>query len=191
MIKKNNFILLSILFYFFFIEYSEANFQQKLIDKYQSVFSLSFEFTQKIGDKIEIGNCRIKYPLLMNCEYPEKKKSIIANGKKIAIVKKRYKKIYYYPLKKTPLFFLLNKKNILNVIKNSEPIFKNSNSVQYKITDENSNNLNIFFDKNSLDLLGWETVDAYNNEVSFLIKNIKTNTIIDNELFKIPAEEDL
>ena len=46
-------------------------------------------------------------------------------------------------------------------------------------------------DKNSLDLLGWETVDAYNNEVSFLIKNIKTNTIIDNELFKIPAEEDL
>ena len=50
----------------------------------------------------------------MKCEYPKKKKSIIVNGKKFAIIKRRYKKIYYYPLKKTPLFYLLKKENILN-----------------------------------------------------------------------------
>ena len=58
----------------------------------------------------------------MKCEYPKKKKSVIANGKKFAIIKKRYKKIYYYPLNKTPLFYLLNKENILNVIENYKPI---------------------------------------------------------------------
>ena len=53
--------------------------------------------TQKIGDKVEFGSCYIKYPLFMKCDYPKKKKSIIANGKKFVIIKRRYKKIYHYP----------------------------------------------------------------------------------------------
>lgn len=189
--KKFNFILLTVLFYLFFTGYSQANFQEKLINKYKIINTLSFDFTQIIGDKVELGNCYIKYPLLMKCEYPKKKKSIITNGKKLAIVKKRYKKIYYYPLKKTPLFYLLNKENILNVIKNYEPVLINSNVIEYELTDTNSNKVNIFFDKNSLELSGWKTIDAYSNEVNFLITNIKTNISIKNEIFKIPNEEDL
>jgi len=50
---------------------------------------------------------------------------------------------------------------------------------------------NRFFDKNSLEFKGWETKDAYSNNVSFIISNLKTNKIIDNEFFKIPKEEDL
>ena len=188
--KKIFFSFLITILYFFFDGHSYANFQEKLIDKYQATNTLYFEFTQKIGDKIEFGNCHIKYPLLMLCEYPKKKKSIIANGKKLVIVKKRYKKIYTYPLKKTPLFYLLNKKNILNVIKNYEPILK-TNEIEYELVDNNSNKINIFFDKNSLDLLGWKTTDAYSNEVKFLIKNTKTNKFIEDKIFKIPREEDL
>ena len=104
--KKINLTLLTIFFYSFFINHSQANFHDQLINKYKTINTLSFDFTQRIGDKVELGNCYIKYPLLMKCEYPKKKKSIIANGKKFAIVKRRYKKIYYYPLKKTPLFYL-------------------------------------------------------------------------------------
>ena len=113
--KKINLSLLTIFFCLFSINYSQANFQEQLINKYKTINTLSFDFTQRIGDKVELGNCYIKYPLLMKCEYPKKKKSIIANGKTFAIVKRRYKKIYYYPLKKTPLFYLLNKENILNI----------------------------------------------------------------------------
>ena len=127
----------------------------------------------------------------MKCVYPKKKKSIIANGKKFAIVKKRYKKIYRYPLKKTPLFYLLNKENILNVIQNHKPILINSNIIEYELTDNNLNKINIFFDKNSLELAGWKTTDAYANEVNFLLRNIKTNIPINNKIFKIPKEEDL
>ena len=127
----------------------------------------------------------------MKCYYPKKKKSIISNGKRFVIVKKRYKKIYSYPLKKTPLFYLLDKKNILNVIQNYDPTFTSSDLIKYELTDNNLNKLNIFFDKNSLNLLGWKTIDAYANEVSFLIRNIETNILIKEDFFKIPREEDL
>ena len=183
--------LLAIFFYFFLLNISQANFQEQLINKYKEINTLSFDFTQKIGDKIEIGNCYIKYPLLMKCEYPKKKKIIIANGKTLAIVKNRYKKIYQYPLKKTALFYILNKENILNIIQNYEPTNMNNDVIEYELTDSNSNKINIFFDKNSLLLSGWKTIDAYSNEVNFLIKNIETNIFVENKIFKIPKEEDL
>ena len=189
--KKINFVLLTILSYLFFTSISLANFQENLINKYKKINTLSFDFTQIVGDKTEFGNCYIKYPLLMKCEYPKKKKSIIANNKRFAVIKRRHKKIYQYSLKKTPLFFLLNKENILNIIKNYEPTLTNLDQIEYKLSDNNSNEISIFFDKNSLELLGWKTIDSYSNQVDFLIKNIKTNVLIENKIFKIPKEEDL
>ena len=127
----------------------------------------------------------------MKCEYPKKKKSIIANGKKFVIIKRKYKKIYYYPLKKTPLFYLLKKESILNLIKNYKPSNIDQNLIIYEVVENNSNKLKIFFDKNSLELSGWKTTDAYSNEVSFLIRNIEKNMPVEDEIFKIPKEEDL
>jgi len=191
LVKKINFYLVTIIFYILFSVNSHANFQEKLINKYKTINTFSFDFIQRIGDKVESGNCHIKYPLLMKCEYPKKKKIIIANGKKFAVIKKRYKKIYYYPLKKTPLFYLLNKENILNLIQNYKPILVDKEYIEYELTDNNFNTLNIFFDKNSLELSGWRTIDAYSNEVDFLIKNIEINVFIKKNFFVIPKEEDL
>ena len=191
MIKKLNITFLTFVFYISLTNYAQSNIQENLINKYKSINTLHFNFTQKIGEKIEFGNCFIKYPLLMKCDYPKKKKSIISNGKKIAIVKRRYKKIYTYPLKKKPLFYILNKKNILNIIENYQPAHIDSKLIQYELVDEKENKINIFFDKNSLDLAGWKTIDAYSNEVSFLLRNIESNISIKNEIFKIPKEKDL
>ena len=189
--KKLNIIFFTFFFTFFNINFSQANFQEELINKYKTINTLSFDFIQRIGDKVESGNCHIKYPLLMKCEYPKKKKIIIVNGKKFAIIKKRYKKIYYYPLKKTPLLYLLNKENILNLIQNYKPILVDKEYIEYELIDNNFNTLNIFFDKNSLELSGWKTIDAYSNEVDFLIKNIEINVFIKKNFFVIPKEEDL
>ncbi len=52
--------LLAIFFYFFLLNISQANFQEQLINKYKEINTLSFDFTQKIGDKIEIGNSSVK-----------------------------------------------------------------------------------------------------------------------------------
>ncbi len=189
--KKFNLALLVILLFLTSTNYLNADFEKNFLNKYQTADTLSFDFSQKIGDKTEFGNCYIKYPLLMKCEYPKKKKIIIANGKKFAVIKKRYKKIYSYPLKKTPLFYLLKKENIVDLVKNYKPSKINTSLIEYELLDNNSNKLKIFFDKNSYELLGWTTVDAYSNEVIFSIKNIKFNIPIKDKIFKIPREEEL
>ena len=189
--KKNNLIFTTLFFFIFYNSYALANFEKKLIENFKLINTLSFDFTQKIGDKTEFGSCYIKYPLLIRCEYPKKKKNIISNGKKFAIVKKRYKKIYFYPLKKTPLFFLLKKENFVNLVNNYNSIEVEPNILEYEVVDDNENKIKIFFDKKSTELLGWKTIDAYSNEVSFLIRNIKKNILIENSFFQIPNEEDL
>ena len=85
------------------------------------------------------------------------------------------------------------KENILNLVQNYEPIIIDSYILKYELIENNLNKLKVFvfFDKNSLELSGWKTTDAYSNEVSFLIRNIKTNILIKNKIFKIPKEEDL
>ena len=127
----------------------------------------------------------------MRCEYPEKEKIIVTNGKILAVVKNKYKKVYYYPLEKTPLYFILNKDNLLNLVENHEPIYSDSNINEYELIDANFNAVNIFFDKKSIELLGWKSLDAYSNNVDFLIKDVEINISIENKIFKIPMEGDL
>jgi len=189
--KKTNFTLFTTIIFLFLIQNVEANFQQKFIEKYKNIETLSFDFKQKIGDEVEFGSCLIKYPMLMRCEYPKKNKSIISNGIKFAVVKTKRKKVHNYSLKKTPLFYLLKKENILSLVKNYEPIKIESNVVEYEIIDNNSVQINIFFDNNSLELLGWKTTDVYSNAVNFIIRNLKENILIDDKNFEIPKEEDL
>jgi len=192
LLKKFNLIFQTLFFYLFSVSISYADLQEKLINKVETTKTLSFNFKQKIAEREEIGNCYIKYPLLMKCNYQNlKKKSIISNGKTVAIIKKKYKKIYYYPIKTTPLFFILNKEKILNLLTNHKPTRITSDIIEYELIEKNSNKLKIFFDKNSLEFRGWETKDAYSNKVSFSISNSKTNILISNEFFKIPKEEDL
>ena len=89
------------------------------------------------------------------------------------------------------MLYLLNKENILNLIQNYKPILVDKEYIEYELIDNNFNTLNIFFDKNSLELSGWKTIDAYSNEVDFLIKNIEINVFIKKNFFVIPKEEDL
>ena len=90
MIKKSFFLLNVFFIYFFFTGVSSADLQTDLINKLTAIRTLSFDFKQKIADKEEIGNCFIKYPLLMKCNYKNlKQKTIISNGKTVAIIKKK------------------------------------------------------------------------------------------------------
>ena len=67
-----------------------ADLQKNLINKLTATQTLTFDFKQKIADKEEIGNCYVKYPLRMKCNYKNSKgKTIISNGKTVAIIKKK------------------------------------------------------------------------------------------------------
>ncbi len=192
MIKKNFLLLKIIIFFLLFLnKQAYAEFENELIKKIQNTNTLTFQFNQKINDKIQKGKCIIKYPKLMRCDYEDAyKKRLISNGKTLAIIQRRYKKIFYYPLKTTPLYFILDKEYLIKFIKTSRGQILNNLLIKYEII-ENNNKLSIFFDKESLNLKGWKTVDMYKNDVDFSISNLKINLPIEKKLFKIPTQENL
>jgi len=191
-LKKSFFLTNIFLIYLFSTNISLADVQKKLINKLTGTKTLSFNFNQKISDQEEIGNCFIKYPLLMKCNYQDfKQKTIISNGKTVAVIKKKYKKIYYYPIKTTPLFFILQKNKIINLIRKNPPLKIDSDFIIFQFVDKKENKIKIIFDKKTLDLKGWETQDIYSNNVSFEISSLKINNQIIDDFFKIPREEDL
>ena len=192
MIKKLFFLLKIFFLYLLFINIALADLQKNLINKLTVIQTLTFDFKQKIEDKEEVGSCFIKYPLLMKCNYENlKEKTIISNGKTVAIIKKKYKKIYLYPIKSTPLSFILEKEKIIDLIRKTNPTEINSNLIGFIFVGKKTNKIKILFDKNSLELKGWETKDAYSNKVSFEINNLKVNNQIIDDFFKIPQEKDL
>tara|TARA_X000000368_G_C22669250_1_gene553198 strand:+ start:17 stop:592 length:576 start_codon:yes stop_codon:yes gene_type:complete len=169
-----------------------ADLKKKLINQITSTQTLSFDFVQQIADNKEEGICLIKYPLLMRCDYQDLKgKTVISNGKTVAVIKKKYKKIYFYPIKTTPLFILLKKEKILNLIREVEPVMLGSNFVEFTLNDKKINELKVIFDKDTLKIKGWKTKDMYSNNVIFTINNLEINNKLSDDLFKIPKEKDL
>ena len=135
--KKLIFLFQIIFIYIIFVSISFADLQKKLINKITATKTLSFNFKQKIAEKVEFGNCYIKYPLLMKCIYQNlKQKSVISNGRTVAIIKKKYKKIYYYPIKTTPLFIILKKEKILHVIRNNKPTKIDSSIIEFELIEK-------------------------------------------------------
>ena len=128
----------------------------------------------------------------MKCNYKNlKQKTIISNGSTVAVIKKKYKKIYYYPIKSTPLFFILKKEKILNLVRKSKPKEINSNLIKFVFINKKKVKIEIMFDKNTLEFKGWRTKDIYSNNVNFIVSNLEINNQIVDDFFKIPNENDL
>ena len=160
--------------------------KEKIINNFNKINNISFEFQQKIADKIESGKCYIKYPKLIYCLYNNKdKKEMVSNGRALVIKNNRYNKTYIYPLKKTPLEYILDKEFILNKIKNLEPKI-NNNTIEFLITTKKKL-ISVLFNSNTYDLAGWKTVDIYQKKVIFQINNLKKNINIDENRFKLPS----
>jgi len=192
LLKKIIFFSKITIIYLFAITASLADLQKNIINKLILTKTMSFDFQQKVEEKEEQGICFIKYPLLMKCKYKSTKgKILISNGKSIAIIKKKYKKIYRYPIKSTPLFIILDKDKVLNLIKNTQPSKIDSNTIEFEFVDKKLNRLIILFNSKTLEFKGWKTVDAYSNNVSFVISNTKINNQIVDSFFIIPKEKDL
>ena len=182
LIKK---ILFFLILFTFFSQKSFSLPKEKIINNFNKINNISFEFQQKIADKIEVGKCYIKYPKLIYCLYDNKnKKEMVSNGRSLVIKNNRYNKTYIYPLKTTPLEYILDKEFILNKIKNLEPKI-NNNTIEFLIATKKKL-ISIFFNSKTYDLAGWKTIDIYQKEVVFQIKNLEKNINIDEKRFKLP-----
>ena len=175
-----------IIFFFIIIENTNANNKENIINNLKNTKNLNFEFEQNINGKIENGNCIIEYPKKIFCEYSNSlNKVLVSNGKSLVI--KTITSYYRYPLKKTALNFILDKNFLINKIYILEEKIIDNSYINYKL-NENDNEINIFFDNQTFNLVGWQTKDLYQNLNITFLSSIKINELINKDLFKLPLQ---
>jgi outer membrane lipoprotein-sorting protein len=177
---------LFIIFFSILITDTNANNREKILENLQNTKNLNFQFEQNINGKIESGNCTIEYPKKIFCTYSKSNNKILVSNGKSLIIKTR-SSYYRYPLKKTPLNIILNKKFLINKIQKLEESTVDDTYINYTII-ENDNKINIFFDNQTFNLVGWQTKDIYQNlNITFLSSIIK-NQVLAKNLFKLPFQ---
>ena len=180
---------LYIFFLIFFVTNSNGNNKEKIINNLKNTKNVNFEFEQNINKKIENGNCVIKYPKKIYCEYNNvNKKIIVSNGKSLVIKNRNSGTFYLYPLEKTPLKFLLDKKYLIKKMRILKSRNINEKYINFKLL-ENNNEINIFFSKETLNLIGWQIEDIYQNLTITFISSIKINEKINDDIFILPKKD--
>ena len=177
---------LTIFFLYIFISNCNAEIKNKIIQNLINTNNLDFKFEQNINGKIENGNCTIEYPKKIFCEYARSNNKILVSNGKSLVIKTRVS-YYWYPLKKTSLYFILDKKFLIDKIKNLNGRMIDNNLVNYTIIDKD-NEINLFFDSQTYDLIGWQNTDIYQNFNITFLSSIRKNRILPKNLFKIPSQ---
>ena len=164
----------------------KASTKDEIIINFKKIKNISFDFKQTVDGKMEEGTCTIQYPKKIYCNYNNfKKKIIVSNGKSLVIKNQTTNQSFIYPLKKTPLNLLLDKDFLLSEIINSEEKIVNDKYYNFSLKNKD-HKINIFFDKDSNELVGWQTEDLYQNLAVTYIYNIKKNSKIDKKIFRLP-----
>ena len=179
----NRFIFLFLLFS---ITEASANIKEKIIQNLKATNNLTFNFEQNINGKTENGHCALSYPQKIFCKYNLKNnKVLVSNGKSIVI--KTQSSYYLYPLERTPLNLILNKKFLIKKIKNLDERILDNKFVNFKFSEADFE-VNIFFDYNTFDLIGWQTKDIYQNLSITFLDSVKKNQKLNSDLFVLPQQ---
>ena len=175
-----------IFFLFVSASISNAEIKDKIVQNLKNTENLDFKFEQNINGKIENGNCTIQYPKKIFCEYARSNNKILVSNGKSLVIKTRTS-YYRYPLEKTPLNLILDKNFLINKIHNLKGKIVDNSLINFTIFDEN-NEINLFFDNQTYDLVGWQNTDIYQNFNITFLSSIRKNRILSKNLFKIPVQ---
>ena len=159
--------------------------KESIINNLVNTKNLSFNFEQNINGKIETGKCIIEYPKKIFCKYNlSNGKILVSNGRSFVI--KTKSSYYQYSIKRTPLDYILDKKFLIKEIKFLEERVINNKFINFTILKD-ENEINIFFDKNNYDLIGWQTLDIYQNLSITYLSSVKKNELLKKNIFKLPS----
>ena len=163
-----------------------ANEKEAIIDQLLKVNNFTFNFEQITQGKKETGTCFLVFDNKLKCNYIDKnQKEIIINNKKLVVMHKRYDKIYFYPISKSPFLKILSKNSLISLIRESNLELNDNINLVY--LDENKKKITVFFDKKNYDLIGWKIKDEFQNEIYFSLKIQDINIEIKDDFFKIPS----
>ena len=175
---------LSLIIILFLCE-ARANDKEQIILKFEKIENLSFDFEQNVNGKIEEGKCIIKYERRIYCEYLQSNNKILVSNGKSIVIKTNIGSYYRYSLNSTPLNLILDKNFILKQIKSLNEKIIDDKLIKFTL-NENELKVDIFFNKNTFNLTGWQTLDIYQNLILTNIYNVKINQKIEDNIFKLP-----
>ena len=171
--------------FLFFSTLSKADVKNEIIQNLKETNNLDFRFEQNINGKIENGHCTIEYPKKIFCKYARSNNKILVSNGKSLIVKTRTS-YYRYPIEKTPLNLILDKNFLINKIYELNERSVDNTLINFTIFDEN-NEINIFFDNQTYNLVGWQNTDIYQNFNITFLSSIRKNRVLPKKLFIIPT----
>ncbi|SHJ76840.1 Outer membrane lipoprotein-sorting protein [Aureimonas altamirensis DSM 21988] len=162
---------------------------QRVADHFSSVQSMAGSFVQfdAAGNQTE-GKFYIERPGKIRFDYSGQPLRVIADGSQVAVNNRRMNTWDLYPLSKTPMKLLLDRRidlsgaNIQNVqegpdlttiVMGDKSVFGNS-----RIT--------MMFDPNTNDLRQWTIRDAQGKDTTVMIYDVKEGVRIDPSVFVIP-----
>ena len=177
-------VFLLIFFLIFFTFSAKANEKEKIIRNLKNTENFDFKFEQNINGKIENGQCTIQYPKKIFCEYARSNNKILVSDGRRLVIKTR-SAYFQYPVKKTPLNLILDKDFLIEKIHQLNGRAIEGNLINYTISEKDYV-INIFFDSQSYDLVGWQNVDMYQNFNITFITGIRKNRKISKKIFIIP-----
>ena len=165
---------------------SSAEIKDKIIQNLKDTNNISFNFEQNINGKIENGNCIIQYPKKIYCDYElVNQKILVSNGNSLVI--KTDTSYYLYPLERTSLNLILDKKFLVNKIKILNERIIDKKFINYTFIEQD-NEINVFFNRKNFELIGWQTLDIYQNLSITYISKIKKNKKLKKKLFDLPQQ---
>ena len=177
--------ILLILLFISFNNIAFSSIKENIINSLIKTNNFSFNFEQNINGKIETGNCIIEYPKKIFCKYNGPKNKILVSNGKSLVIKNKNGSYYRYPIKRTPLNYILDKKILINEIKTIDERIIDNKFINFTIL-KNENEINIFFDMDNFNLIGWQTLDIYQNLSITHIFSLKKNQILNKNIFKLP-----
>jgi len=175
-----------IFFLFIYASISNAEIKDKILQSLKDTKNLNFKFEQNINGKIENGNCTIEYQKKIFCEYARSNNKILVSNGNSLVIKTRTS-YYRYPLEKTALNLILDKNFLIDKIYDLEERIVDNSLINFTILD-GDNKINIFFDKQTYDLIGWQNTDIYQNFNITFLSSIRKNIVLSKNLFKIPVQ---
>ena len=82
--------------------------------------------------------------------------------------------------------YILDKNFLINKIKVTQERILDEKFVNFRILKD-QNEINVFFDRQNYNFIGWQVVDIYQNLNITFISSIQKNIILKKDIFKLPT----
>ncbi len=175
--------------------YAASESAQNIADHFAGVSTMTGEFVQ-FGPRGEQtgGKFFIQRPGKIRFNYDKSSGyQVISDGKSVVIDNKKLNTIDLYPLSKTPLKLLLDKRIDLSGNK-VKSVKEDADLTTIQLADKSvfgKSTITMMFDPNSYALKQWTITDAQGKDTTVMIFNVQEGVKIDQALFTVDYKRNL